>query len=502
MRTLGVPGRSAAVLLAGTIGVLVPLVPALAQTSSDGGYWATPPPAVQGAQPDDGGGHSGIPYTKTKDCVSRDLNNNIVLREKPWGQQYLQIEEAQQLAIAKTGSAGGGQKVAVIDTGVTQHPYFKYPIVSGGDYVDPADGGLLDCDGHGTEVAGIIAANTPASIGFKGVAPDAQIVSIRQSSQNYELKSQTSSAQAPPASSSANPPAGGGGETSGQQTGDDTGSREQGQGAGNTHTLAQAVVRAANLHVGVINMSVDNCRTADGTINSGERELQAAIHYAVSQNVVVVAAAGNTSDTCKQNNQPDPNKPQSIVSPPWFSDDVLSVAAIDDTGSVASFSMNGPWVSVAAPGTKITSLDPSKGTDQLANQVVENDKQQDIQGTSFAAPYVAGLVALVRAQFPTLDARQVMQRIEATAQHPGAPGGHDNYIGYGVVNPVAALTSVVPQEDGIPVAQAKQPALGLPPAANKNWTPIIVALAGTGGGLLVLLITLFVMHTIRRNRTT
>jgi membrane-anchored mycosin MYCP len=485
VRTLGLPGRSAVVLFAGALGVFSPLSALAQDTSTANEPWAPPPASLE--VPGDGGGHqSDIPYQQTTGCVTRDLNNDIQLQEKPWGQQYLQIEQAQKLAIAARGSAGGGMKVAVIDTGVTQHPYFKFGVTGGGDYVQAQDNGLKDCDGHGTEVAGIIAANTPPSIGFKGVAPDAQIVSIRQSSQDYSVPNQPSTGT------------GGGGQSGGQNG---SGSREQGQGAGNTHTLAQAVVHAANLGVQVINMSVDNCRPADGSINSGERELQAAIHYAVAtKNVVVVAAAGNTSDTCKQNDQPDPDKPQSIVSPPWFADDVLSVAAIDETGGVASFSMNGPWVSVAAPGTDITSLDPSPGSTELANQVVEDNKQQPIQGTSFASPYVAGLAALVRAQFPNLNAYQVMHRIEATAQHPGAPGGRDNYIGYGVINPVAALTAIVPSEEGIATAQAEQLPSGLPPAAHKNWTPMIVALAGTGGGLLVLLVTLFVVHTVRRNR--
>lgn len=486
MRTLGVRGRSAVVLFAGALGVFSPLAAAAQDTSTTDQPWAPPP--VSANPPGDGGGQqSEIPYQLKTECVKRDLDNNIVPREKPWGQQYLQIEQAQKLAVAARGSAGGGQRVGVIDTGVTQHPYFKFGVEAGGDYVKAENHGLEDCDGHGTEVAGIIAANTPPDIGFKGVAPDAKIVSIRQSSQNY----------GPPDNQSPAPPAGGGGQSGGQG---ETGSREQGQGAGNTHTLAMAVVHAVNLGVNVINMSVDNCRPAGGSINSGERELQAAVHFAAQHNVVVVAAAGNTSDTCKQNDQPDPNNPQSIVSPPWFSDDVLSVAAIDQTGGVAQFSMSGPWVSVAAPGTDITSLDPSPGTDALANQVVEDGKQQAIQGTSFAAPYVAGLAALVRAQFPNLNAYEVMHRIEATAQHPGAPGGRDNYIGYGVIDPVAALTAIVPSEEGIAAAQPKQLPSGLPPAAPKNWTPMIVALAGTGGGLVVLLVTLFVVHTIRRNR--
>nr|WP_191245284.1 type VII secretion-associated serine protease mycosin [Amycolatopsis deserti] len=479
VRRLGVPGRTATVLLAASIGVLATGT-AQAQTGGTGsdGYWAVPPPFVASYLPSDNGGRNSFDYQQKNACVTRDLGQKeVMLREKPWGQQYLQIEEAQQLARARTGSAGGGIRVAVIDTGVTQHPYLPR-LEGGGDYVSAGDNGLNDCDGHGTEVAGIIAAQTPQDqIGFTGVAPDSTIVSIRQSSQNY-----------------AKPDAQGG--TSGQQTG----GRQQNDanGAGTTLSLAQAIVRAVNLNVDVINMSVDNCRPADGSITDGERAIQAAVRYAVDRNVVVVAAAGNTSETCPQNDQPDPNRPRSIVTPPWFADDVLSVAAIDETGGVAPFSVHGPWVSVAAPGTNIISLDPSKGSSQLANQTIENDKATPIQGTSFAAPYVAGVAALVAAQYPQLTARQIMNRIRVTAQHPGAQGGRDNFTGYGVVNPVAALTAIVPSEEGLAANAGRQLPSGLPEANPKNWTPMIVALAGTGGGLVVLLVVMFVMRTIRR----
>jgi len=481
VRKLGAPGRTATVLLAASIGVLATGT-AQAQTGGSGsdGYWATPPPYVASYLPSDNGGHNSFDYQPKNACVTRDLGQkDVVLREKPWGQQYLQIDEAQQLVRAKTGSAGGGVRVAVIDTGVTQHPYLKR-LEGGGDYVVAGDDGLNDCDGHGTEVAGIIAASTPPDqIGFTGVAPDATIVSIRQSSQNYQRPDS-------------------GGDTSGQQTS----GRQQNDanGAGTTQSLAQAIVRAVNLHVDVINMSVDNCRPADGTITDGERAVQAAVRYAVDNDIVVVAAAGNTSETCPQNDQADPNKPRSIVTPPWFSDDVLSVAAIDETGGVAPFSVNGPWVSVAAPGTNIISLDPSKGSSQLANQTIENDKATPIQGTSFAAPYVTGVVALVSAQYPNLSARQIMNRIRVTAQHPGAQGGRDNFIGHGVVNPVAAVTAIVPSEEGVAAAGAEQLPSGMPDGGPKDWTPMIVALAGTGGGLVVLLVVMFVMRTLRHTR--
>ena len=463
-----VPSRAAAVLCAAALAAVSPLNTAAQATASQDEAWAPPPPT--GSLPNDTG-QPDKSYQRKRECVVRDQTRNGTPQERPWGQSYLQIDQAQQLVRADTGGMGKGLNVAVIDTGVTEHPWLT--VRGGNDYVAP-NGGLEDCDGHGTEVAGIIAAHPPAEIGFKGVAPDATIISIRQTSQDY---------------------------SAGDQSNARAGNRQQGDGAGNIGTLAQAVLYAATRgDISVINMSIDNCRPA-GPISAQERALQAAIHYAVEHNVVVVAAAGNTGDSCKQNDQPDPNRPVSIVTPPWFADDVLSVAAIQEDGSVAPYSVNGPWVSVAAPGTNITSLDPAPSSQPtLANQVVEGGKSGPIQGTSFAAPYVAGLAVLVRAEFPKLNARQVMKRIEATAQHPGAPSGHDQYIGYGVVNPIAALTAIVPAEEGIGTPPPKHLGSGLPPPANKNWTPMVVALGGTGGGLVVLLVTIFVMHTIRRNR--
>ncbi|MER6795113.1 S8 family serine peptidase, partial [Amycolatopsis mediterranei] len=272
--------------------------------------------------------------------------------------------------------------------------------------------------------------------------------------------------------------------------------------AGTLRTLAEIIHGIAERHeADVINMSVDNCRPASGSITEGEQQVQAAVRFAADAGIVIVAAAGNATDTCPQNDQPDARKPKTIVTPPWFADDVLSVGAIDEFGSVAPFSVHGPWVGVAAPGTKIVSLDPAEGSGSLANLTFENgDKASEIQGTSFASPYVAGLAALVKAMYPKLTAKGIVNRIKETAQHPAAPGGRDNFVGYGVIDPVAALTQVLPSEVGnqapIPPPQMAQ----LPPANDHNSTPMIVALAGTAGGVLALLITLFVMHTIRRNR--
>ncbi len=426
---------------------------------------AKPPPLPPGYATPVDDGEPGQTYEPKTKCVE-SKGSTVPLEHKPWGQDLLRFDELAKFA------TGAGQKVAVIDTGVTPHAYLGDRLEGGGDYVVKAEQGLKDCDGHGTEVAGIIAANPGSEdIGFRGIAPDARILSIRQSSANYVFKDPATNKES---------------------------------GAGNLGTLAKAIVRAANTPgVTVINMSVDSCRPASGgPIAEPERQVQAALRYAVEErNIVAVASAGNLpEDFCKDQNSADPKNPTSIVVPPWFSDYVLSVAAMTDTGDVAEFSMQGPWVSVAAPGTQIISLDPAN-SQGLANQTVDEKNQASpIQGTSFAAPYVAGLAALVRQRFPDLSAKQVMNRIKTTAAHPAATGGRDSLVGYGMINPIGALTAFIPAEENIPPDKAVDTPFQMPPPYERNWTPMQVAMIGSGGGVGLLLLTLFVVHTIRRNR--
>ena len=430
--------------------------------SADVGY-AKPPPLPPGTPPPPDNGKPDLPYVQNVQCV-RSLNETVDLPNKPWGQVQLRFDDLHKFATGK------GQRVAVIDTGVNRHDFLGDRLSGGGDYVSDKNG-LEDCDGHGTEVAGIIAANpNDPNIGFKGIAPDASIVSIRQSSANYKGKD--------PADPNA-----------GERT------------AGNLLTLAQAIVNAANKGVGVINMSVDNCRLA-GAITPTEVAVQAALRYAVEdRNVVVVASAGNLSENgCNQQNGPDSNRPTTIVTPPWFSDYVISVAAMEKSGDPATFSVQGPWVSVAAPGTEIISLDPGnpKG---LANLLLTKDnKQSPIQGTSFAAPYVAGLAALIRQRYQNLNAKQVMNRIKVTASHPAATGGRDSLVGHGMINPVGALTAMIPSEQGIPADQPTNITFETAAPVERDWTPMRVALIGSAGGVALLLLTLFVVHTIRTSR--
>jgi membrane-anchored mycosin MYCP len=450
---------AASVFLPGSAGAQ----PSSSAPPTDNGM-ATPPPLAPDVPPPKDDGAPSHEYALATPCV-RSRPSAEPLRHKPWGQDLLRFTELPQFA------TGAGQKVAVIDTGVTPHAYLGDRLEGVGDYVVPAENGLKDCDGHGTEVAGIIAANPGTTdIGFRGIAPEAGIVSIRQSSGNYEYS-------------------------------DDEGQKH---GAGDLPTLAKAIVRAADTPgVTVINMSVNHCRpVSEGPIKPAELELQAALRYAVVvRDVVVVSSAGNQPEpACPTQNGPDPKNPTVLVMPPWFSDYVLSVAAVDANGDPAEFSIQGPWVSVAAPGTEITSLDPVDPA-ALANQSLDDKGQaHPIQGTSFAAPYVSGLVALVRDRFEDLTAKQVMTRIMTTAAHPAATGGRDTLVGHGMINPVAALTAFIPAEKNLPPDEAVATPFTMPPIYERDWSPMRVAMIGSGGGVGLLLLTLFVMHTVRRNR--
>jgi membrane-anchored mycosin MYCP len=249
----------------------------------------------------------------------------------------------------------------------------------------------------------------------------------------------------------------------------------------------------------VINVSEAACFPAEADqVNA--LDLQAAVHYAVEHNVVVVVAAANTSGSCKQNS---PGRVTTISSPGWFDEDVLTVAATDDNGKPADFSLHGPWVDVAAPGTDAVSL--AAGRPGLTSGLVDVHSQlRPLDGTSFAVPYVAGLAALVRERFPHLSARQVMHRIEQTAQHTTGLRRRSEDVGYGMIDPIAALTAVLPEERGrkdggspAPVNPAKLSGF---PASPPDNTPRRVALAGSAAALVLLGLTLVVVQILKRQQ--
>ncbi|MFI6098968.1 type VII secretion-associated serine protease mycosin [Lentzea sp. NPDC051213] len=429
---------------------------------------SVPPPLPPGTAPPNDDGKPDVKYDRTnKGCVESDTKANLI-EYMPWGQVHLNLQQAHSFATGK------GQKIAIIDTGVDpRNERFGGRVVPSGEYVDNSGGknGTDDCDGHGTEVAGVAAAQKTDG-DFVGAAPEATILAIRQTSDRYEFKGDANN--------------------------------EKRATAGKVKTLAQAIVRAAKAGAQVINISLTNCGGPKG-FGPDDQALQAAIRYAVDvEDAVIVTAAGNISDNgagcAEQNNNLDPAEVKSVSSPAWFADDVISVASLSRSGAVSTFSVWGPWVTIAAPGEEIISVDP-KSVQGLTNANVTAQTSGDIKGTSFAAPYVSGITALVRERFPNLKARQVMERLKATALHPGNVSGRDNKIGYGMINPVAALTAVLPAEAaGFKAPQPKTLNTAVTPPAGYDWPPIIVALSGIGAGVALLMLTLFVRNSLNRKR--
>jgi len=276
--------------------------------------------------------------------------------------------------------------------------------------------------------------------GVGGVAPHARIISIRQSSRAFE------------------PERPGGGDMDARKK------------AGTIATLASAIVHAANMGAKVINVSVTACLSAADPLD--QSAIGAAVWYAATvKDAVVVAAAGNEGeDECAQNPAFDPldaadprdwHQVKTVSSPSWFSDYVLSVGAVDNTGAPIKKSLAGPWVAAAAPGVGIMGLSPQTGGPVNAYPPIHpGEKNIPFWGTSFSAAYVSGVAALVRAKYPALTAHQVINRILQTAHNP--PRGVDNQVGYGVVDPVAALTFDVPPGDRL--APGAHSRLIIPPA--------------------------------------
>lgn len=277
-------------------------------------------------------------------------------------------------------ATGAGVRVAVVDTGIADHPQF-HGLVEGGDLVSPAaPDPLRDCDGHGTVVAGVIAARDG------GIAPDATLISIRQTSAHYRV----------------------------DIDGDTT--------AGTLAGLSEAIHLALDAEADVINISVVSCIRADLAATLDTTELDDALTRAEHHNTVIVAAAGNIGHDCH---------PGAVVHPA-HAPTVLAVSAIHpaDPHGLADYAMpaaaDGP---LAAPGVVSAGVSPAGHgwaaglAGHAAGEVIA------FEGTSFAAPVVAGTVALLRQRYPDETAAQLRERVSGAAEP-----------GHGVVDPHAALT--------------------------------------------------------------
>ena len=267
-----------------------------------------------------------------------------------WG-----FRQAGFTSIWRPAGAARPVTVAVLDTGVdAMQPDLAGVVRS---QIDLVNGGSStgDDNGHGTAVAGVVAALANNGIGGAGVCSACSILSIKVMGSN---------------------------------------------GNGDLATVAAGIVKAADMHARVIDLSLGGPQGLDA--------LQQAVAYALGKGSIVVAAAGNSG-----------------LATPFFPANypgVISVAGSNQSDRLYSWSEHGPWIAVSAPGCNVAPL-LHGGYGQFC-------------GTSSATPLVAGLAGIMVAAHPSATNVRVASAIERTAKRIRAG------VRFGRISAPSALAAV------------------------------------------------------------
>jgi subtilisin family serine protease len=232
----------------------------------------------------------------------------------------------------------------------------------------------------------------------------------------------------------------------------------EGPFAETNQAMADGVSWAVDHGAQVINLSFDGTR-----LDVWEK----ALDKALANDVVVVAGTGNDSAATQ-------------VAFPARYPGVLAVTGNDRAGNIGGNVTTGARTDITAPSDSVPvpGLHGDHGT---------------ATGTSVSAALVSGVVALVRAKFPQLSAAEVVHRIEATADDKGPPGKDDQY-GWGIVNPVRALTEDVP-----PLGAS---ATATPQGKAKSGSPVPTTVLVVGGLVVMVLLAAGAITLVTLTRRT
>lgn len=181
-------------------------------------------------------------------------------------------------------------------------------------------------------------------------------------------------------------------------------------GQGSSLNTSLAIRWAADHGADIINLSLGTNETF-----GGPTDIQLAVDYAWSRGALIVAAAGNAG--------------RSTLDYPARLSNVVSVAAIDESGQRASFSNYGTGLDISAPGDRILTLDGNNGI-------------KYVQGTSYAAPFVSGVAGLLLSKDANLTNVDLWNILNATAVQPGGGTGSNSNYGWGVVNAWNAINAL------------------------------------------------------------
>ncbi|QIZ65937.1 S8 family peptidase [Geobacillus subterraneus] len=296
------------------------------------------------------------------DYVQQDTTVAIDRQVIDWG-----VEKTKASVMHPQGVTGKGVKIAILDTGVDpSHPDLR--VAGGVCLLSSCPHSYQDDNGHGTHVAGIIAAKDN-EIGTVGVAPDASIYAVKVLDR---------------------------------------------YGEGNVSAVLSGIEWAIEHDIDIINLSLAAPEDAPA--------LKAAIQKAYESGILVVAAAGNNGYA---------NGAGDTVEYPAKYDSAIAVAAVNKENVRLPYSATGPAIEVAAPGEDVYSTVPV---------ALDRDGVRDgytrMSGTSMAVPFVSGVLALYKQQYPERTNLELRQMLRGRALDLGA-AGKDPWYGYGLVQAVS-----------------------------------------------------------------
>ena len=359
----------------------------------------------------------GIDYVEEDKRLQRFATANDTFYANQW--HYHEAVGGINLEAGWDVSTGLGTTIAVIDTGYRPHADLVANIVGGydmmsdvtmandgdgrdsdasdpGDWMTAGECGFgsppqdRDSSWHGTHVAGTIAAVTNNNQGVAGIAYDAQIVPVRV----------------------------------------------LGKCGGYTSDIADAMVWASG---GTVTGVPNNANPAQvlnlslGGQGSCSATSQTAINTAVANGSVVVVASGNSNADVSGYN-------------PGNCNNVISVAATDRNADRSYYSNYGSLIDIAAPGGDVT---VNGGVDGVASTLNDGlttpgaDSYVYYQGTSMAAPHVAGVAGLMYSVNPALTPAEVESAIKASARSfPGGSSCNTSNCGDGLLDAAAALAVI------------------------------------------------------------
>jgi serine protease len=285
---------------------------------------------------------------------------------------------------------GSGSVIAIVDNGITSHSDLNSNIVPGYDFTYSNRGGSGSNPGittekckvswHGTHVAGIAAALTNNGIGIAGVAPAAKVVPVRAL---------------------------------------------DACGDGYLSDVADGITWAAGGSIPTVPANANPAKIINVSLGGDgacSATFQDAIDFATKQGAVVVSAAGNTTIDTK-------------LFQPANCFNVIAVGATTSLGAKASFSNFGLGVDVAAPGNSIVS------TYNNGTSAPGSEGYATLSGTSMAAPFVTGVVALAQSVAPTpLTFAEMRTLIQQNVQ-PFGSNTLTQPIGAGIIDATATVAA-------------------------------------------------------------